>query len=151
MLVNIRTAQRKDMPAVFGLVRDLAIYEKALHELKMTIEDYYKHFDEKVFQCMVAEHEGQVIGTCIYYMTFSTWKGRMMYLEDFVVHPEHRGQGAGQQLWDAYIAEAKEQDCNLVKWQVLDWNTPAVRFYERNKAIIEKEWWNGKIIFPEGW
>ena len=84
-------------------------------------------------------------------MTFSTWKGRMMYLEDFVVNPEYRGQGIGQQLFDSFIAEAKAQDCNLVKWQVLDWNEPAVRFYERNKATIEKEWWNGKIVFPEGW
>lgn len=147
--ISIRRAQRQDIPAIHSLVRDLAIYEKALEELWMTEDDYYISYDKGDFQCIVAEYQGQVIGTCIYYLTFSTWKGRMMYLEDFVVHPDHRGNGAGQLLFDAYLAAAKGQECNLVKWQVLDWNEPAIRFYERNHATIEKEWWNGKIIFDQ--
>ncbi len=80
-------------------------------------------------------------------MTFSTWKGKMLYLEDFVVKEAFRKKGVGQVLWNKYIDIAKEKDCALVKWQVLDWNEPAVKFYEKNGATIEKEWWNGKIIF----
>ena len=72
-----------------------------------------------------------------------------MYLEDFVVKQTHRNQGVGQILWDAWIKESKAQNVEMVKWQVLDWNEDAIRFYERNGATIEKGWWNGKIIFSE--
>ena len=149
MIMTIRSAEKKDIPAIYSLVRDLAIYENALDELKMTVDDYFKHFGNDDFQCIVAEAQGIITGTCIYYLTFSTWKGRMMYLEDFVVHPDYRGKGIGQQLFDAYILAAKTQDCNLAKWQVLDWNEGAVKFYERNHATIEKEWWNAKIVFAK--
>jgi len=83
----------------------------------------------------------------LYYMTYSTWKGRMLYLEDFVVQEAFRKAGIGQQLFDGFLQEANNKGCKLVKWQVLDWNVPAIKFYEKNKAIIEKEWWNGKILF----
>ena len=82
-------------------------------------------------------------------MTYSTWKGRMFYLEDFVVLEAYRRLGLGQMLFDAFLQEAKDQQCRLVKWQVLDWNEPALRFYRKNNAVIEKEWWNGKIFLTE--
>ena len=135
------------MPAVHDLVRDLAVYEKAEHELTATVEDYYQDFEAGIFEVLVAEAEGKVVGMALYYMTYSTWKGRMLYLEDFVVKQEVRKSGIGQLLFDAYLKEAKAKGCRLAKWQVLDWNEPAVRFYEKNDALIEKEWWNGKIIF----
>ena len=71
----------------------------------------------------------------------------MMYLEDFVVSEQHRQKGIGQLLFDAFLNASKEQGCKLAKWQVLDWNQPAVNFYLKNGAVIEKEWWNGKILF----
>jgi ribosomal protein S18 acetylase RimI-like enzyme len=82
----------------------------------------------------------------LYYMTYSTWKGRMLYLEDFVVSAGFRRYGVGQRLFDAYLRRAKALECRLVKWQVLDWNEPAINFYRKNNAIIETEWWNGKIF-----
>ena len=83
----------------------------------------------------------------LYYMTYSTWKGKMLYLEDFVVKADQRNKGIGQLLFDAFIEVAKAKKCRMVKWQVLDWNEPAIRFYEKNNATIETEWWTAKIIF----
>jgi N-acetylglutamate synthase-like GNAT family acetyltransferase len=146
MEVTIRKAQKSDIPQVHELVRELAIYEKAEKEFVAPLQLYYESLESGSIQCIVAECEAKVIGMALYYLSFSTWKGRMMYLEDFVVQSAFRSHGVGQQLFDAFLADAKSQDCTLVKWQVLDWNTPAIKFYEKNKAIIEKEWWNGKIF-----
>ncbi len=145
--LRCRLATPQDLPSIYSLVRDLAIYEHALDQLTLDLDDYYRLFDEGVFESIVAVHQDLVVGTCIYYMTFSTWKGKMLYLEDFVVSASWRHKGVGQILWDTYVAIAKEKGCALIKWQVLDWNEPAIRFYEKNGATIEKEWWNGKILF----
>ena len=146
---QIRPAQDKDIPGIYALVEELAIYEKARNELWLTVEEYQQLWEENAFESIVATHNDQVVGTCIYYMTFSTWKGRMLYLEDFVVKDTHRQTGIGQALFDEFISIAKTKECALIKWQVLDWNEPALAFYRKNQAIIEKEWWNGKIVFTE--
>lgn len=145
--MQIRLAQRKDLPAIHELVRELAIYEKAEEEFVATLEDYQNDFDAGIFEVLVAEEAGEIMGMTLYYMSYSTWKGRMLYLEDFVVQQAFRQKGVGQALFDALLAKAKAKGCRLVKWQVLDWNEPAVKFYKKNKASIEKGWWNGKIIF----
>ncbi len=144
--IHIRRGNTADLAAVHNLVRELAIYEKAEDALTATVEDYKRDFDAGVFECIVAEDKGQVIGVCLYYLTYSTWKGRMLYLEDFVVNESYRRTGLGQRLFDELKVRAIEMECRLMKWQVLDWNEPAVRFYEKNHAIIEKEWWNGKLF-----
>ncbi len=147
-MIHIRPAQQSDLPAIHALVAELAAFEKALPEFVATLADYEKAFTEGVFQCQVAEEEssGQVIGMVLYYLTYSTWKGRMLYLEDFVVQSNYRGQGVGQQLFAAFLAEAKRLNCQLTKWQVLDWNQAAITFYEQQGATIEKDWWNAKIF-----
>ncbi len=142
----IRRAYRTDLPAIHQLVRELAIYERAEEEFVATLEDYRRDFEESIFDALVAEVDDQVVGMVLYYMTYSTWKGRMLYLEDFVVREAHRGQGLGQRLFDAVVKEARNRECRLIKWQVLDWNKPALAFYERNGATIEKDWWNGKLF-----
>ncbi len=147
MEFNIRKGKSEDMPAVFDLVNELAIFEKEADQVKTDAIYYGQCFNEDVFEVIVAEVSGEIVGMALYYMTFSTWKGKMAYLEDFVVKEEYRSLGIGQALWDEWIAESKRQGAKLVKWQVLDWNEDAIRFYERNGATIEKEWWNGKIIF----
>ncbi|MEL6718272.1 MAG: GNAT family N-acetyltransferase [Bacteroidota bacterium] len=147
-MTNIRKATYEDLPEIHRLVRELAIYEKAEHEFVATLEDYQENWKSGVYEAIVAENEaGNIIGMALYYLTYSTWKGRMLYLEDFVVDTAYRKKGIGQQLFDGYLAAAKEKNCNLTKWQVLDWNDPAVNFYVKNGATIEKEWWNGKILF----
>lgn len=146
LTVTIERAQRTDLPAIHGLVRELAVYEKAEPEFIATLDDYYRDFDAGIFEAIVARTDDQVVGMVLYYLTYSTWKGRMLYLEDFVVSETYRGYGLGQKLFDAFLARARELECRLTKWQVLDWNEPAVKFYEKNGATIEKEWWNGKIF-----
>jgi GNAT superfamily N-acetyltransferase len=82
----------------------------------------------------------------LYYMAYSTWRGKMLYLDDLVVSEAYRRHGIGQLLFDAVLEEGLRRGCRLVKWQVLDWNEPALRFYRKNNAEIETEWWNGKIV-----
>lgn len=144
--MTIRKAIYDDLPIVHDLVRELAIYEKAEEAFTASLTDYQNDWNEGVFEVLVAEEEEEIQGMVLYYLTYSTWKGKMMYLEDFVVRKEARQHGIGQLLFDAFLEEAKREDCRLVKWQVLDWNEPALRFYRKNDAIIEKEWWNGKLF-----
>ena len=146
--IIIRPARQTDMTAIHALVYELALYERAPEAHTATVADYLRDFKAGIFEAHVAvdtENE-TVIGMIFYYMAYSTWKGRMLYLEDFVVTESYRQYGVGQMLFDTFLAVACQKQCILVKWQVLDWNEPAVKFYEKNKAIIEKEWWNGKIF-----
>ncbi|NUO00260.1 MAG: GNAT family N-acetyltransferase [Saprospiraceae bacterium] len=147
---TIRKATLADLPAVHELVRELAIYEESEAAFTATLEDYTRDFQAGRFEVLVAETESAgIIGMAFYYMTYSTWKGPMLWLEDFVVKAAHRGSGAGQLLFDAYVEEARQRGCRLVKWQVLDWNEPALNFYRRQQAIIETNWWSGKIFLTD--
>jgi len=147
MSIQIRKATQEDIPEIHDLVRELAIYEKAEEEFIASQEEYRRDFADDIFQCQLAVSDGEIVGMVLYYMTYSTWKGKMMYLEDFVVKEAFRQKGIGQMLFDAFLAAAQKEGCRVVKWQILDWNAPAVAFYQKNGAIIEKEWWNGKIFF----
>ncbi len=144
----VRKANLNDMEHILRLVQELAAYEKAPEEVTATVQDYEKNYLEGKFEALIAEDtSGRVVGTTIYYVGWSTWKGRMLYLEDFIVQESSRGQGTGKLLFDALIQEAIALDCKLMKWQVLDWNIPAINFYNKYNAVIEKQWWNGKIYF----
>ncbi len=143
----IRKAINKDIESIHSLVQELADFEKEPNAVKVTPSYYRKCFEEGIFQAIVAEDQNEIVGMALFYMCFSTWKGKMMYLEDFVVRNQYRNSGVGQKIWDELIIESKKQGSKLLKWQVLDWNINATRFYEKNGAIIEKDWWNGKIIF----
>lgn len=145
--IIIRKATLQDLPFIHELVRELAIYEKAEQEFIATLEDYDRDMKAGIFKAIVAEKDDGILGMVLYYMAYSTWKGRMMYLEDFIVKEGYRKHGLGQLLFNAFVEESKQQGCRLAKWQVLDWNTPAIKFYKKNNAIIEKEWWNGKLFF----
>lgn len=144
--VAIRQATRADLKAIHDLVRELAIYEHAEDAFEASLETYERDFDAGIFEALVADHDGDIAGMMLYYMAYSTWKGKMLFLEDFVVKEAYRRHHIGQQLFDALLDTARKKGCVLVKWQVLDWNEPALRFYEKNRAIIEKEWWNGKFF-----
>ncbi len=146
MEVTVRPATKADLPAIHALVAELAEYERAPREFVATLTEYENDFDAGFFDALVAEHEGEVVGMMVWYRAYSTWKGRMLYLEDFVVRAEWRRRGVGEKLWDALVAKARALGCKLIKWQVLDWNEPAIRFYEKIGAEIEKGWWNGKLF-----
>lgn len=142
---RIRKATENDIPAIHQLVYELAVFENEPNAVATTPELYLKDFRAGHFDAIVAEVEGEVIGMMLFYTTYSSWKGLMLYLDDFVVTEKYRRQGVGQLLYDALLNIAEELGCALVKWQVLDWNTSAVDFYKKNKATIEKEWWNVKV------
>lgn len=147
MNIHIRKATLSDMSFIQNLVTELAIYEREPDAVEATIADFESAFKDNIFDVFVATHEDKVIGMALFYMTFSTWKGRCLYLEDFYVQPQYRKHGIGQQLFDAFIEEAKRQNVNMAKWQILDWNEQALGFYRKNQATIETNWWNGKLFF----
>ncbi len=142
----IRQAGPEDLPAIHDLVRELAIYEKAENEFTATLQDYQRDMQAGIFEALVADLNGEIAGMALYYMAYSTWKGRMLYLEDFIVKEAFRNMGIGAKLFKAFLAEAERKQCRLVKWQVLDWNEPAIRFYKKFQASLENEWLNGKIF-----
>jgi len=146
MKTTLRKATKRDLQAVLDLVNELALYEKAPQEVTVTLADYETDFENKVFDIILAEQENVIVGIAFYYMAYSTWKGKMLYLEDFVVKEELRGKGIGKLLFKAFLEEAQHLGASLAKWQVLDWNEPAINFYEKYNSTIEKEWYNGKIL-----
>ncbi len=149
MEIKIRKAFRKDCVRMMELIQELAIYEKAPDEVTVTLA----HFEESgfgsnpVWWAFVAEVEGVVVGMALYYVRYSTWKGQRMYLEDILVTEAMRGQKIGSLLFDALIVEAKEKGLNGMNWQVLDWNEPAINFYNKYKANFDPEWVNCSIVF----
>lgn len=147
--VLIRPATESDIPSIHALVYELAVYEKEPEAVFTTPEEYLEDFRNGLFESHVAEMEGKVVGMTLFFMMYSSWKGKMLYLDDFVVNEQYRRFGVGQKLYDAFIEEGRRRSCRLVKWQVLDWNEPAIKFYEKNEAIIEKGWWNVKKFLFE--
>jgi len=150
MTTSIRRAIKEDMDAVLCLINELAAYENAPNEVIITldqlIEDGFS--TNKVFDCIVAENNNkEIVGMALFYTGYSTWKGRTLYLEDFLVKEPYRQHGIGQQIFDAVIAEAKRRKVNRMDWQVLDGNEPAIKFYQKNNAILDEEWTNGRLFF----
>ncbi len=145
--LNIRPAQLHDCPRLLQLIRELADYEKAPHEV--TVDP--GHFAESgfgkdpVWWAFVAEDENGIQGFALYYIRYSTWKGQCLYLEDIIVTASMRGKGIGAKLFDSILQEAKEKKFARVCWQGLDWNEPAIHFYKKYQARFDEEWLNGAI------
>lgn len=143
----IRCASAPDIPAIHALVCELAEYEHGLHRVTTTPESYRKDFLAGVFDAFVAETNREIVGMVLFYMNYSTWRGRMLYLEDFIVKESMRGHGIGELLFDAFLQEAKRQECTMVKWQVLRRNEPEIHFYKKYDTVFDDEWVDGKIYF----
>jgi ribosomal protein S18 acetylase RimI-like enzyme len=101
--------------------------------------------ENPVFGFYIAETDGKIVGLSLYYYRYSTWKGKLLYLEDLIVLEEYRRNGIGRKLMDATIQEAKIQKCNGIQWQVLDWNQPAIEFYEKYQPSLDGEWINCRL------
>lgn len=143
----IRAATREDAPRMLELVKELAIYERAPEEVTISPEHFLESgFGENpVYWAFVAEEKGVIIGFALCYVRFSTWKGQRCYLEDLIVTESHRGKGIGKRLMDAVIQDARNKGFTGILWQVLDWNTPAIKFYEKYHAKFDAEWINVSI------
>ncbi|MGZ3838746.1 MAG: N-acetyltransferase family protein [Flavisolibacter sp.] len=149
MNVIIRKAVKEDCPRLLELVHELAVFEKAPHEVTVSFEHFEQSgFGESpVWWAFVAEVDGVVQGFALYYIRFSTWKGQRMYLEDLLVTEALRGRGLGKQLFEALIAEGKTLKLHGMQWQVLEWNEPAINFYKKYQASFDGEWMNCGINF----
>lgn len=146
--IIIRRAVRSDCVRLLELVRELATYERAPHEVTVTIGHFEDSgFGERpVWWAFVAEVDGVVQGFALYYIRYSTWKGQRMYLEDLLVTESMRGRRLGAMLFDRLIEEAKERHLAGIVWQVLEWNEPGINFYKKYNATFDPEWVNCSIM-----
>ena len=136
--MKIRKGKKKDLPYVLELIKELAKYENSLEEVSITVKDlendgFGKH---PFYWFLVAEEKNQIIGLSFYFIRYSTWKGKFLFLEDFIIKEEYRRQGIGTLLFESTIHICKELNCNGMFWQVLDWNQPAINFYKKYNANI---------------
>lgn len=147
MEVIIRKGRKEDITSLHHLVSELAMFEKAPKEVTNTISEMEEDgFGKKpVFEFHVAEVDGRIVGIALYFIKYSTWKGKGLYLDDLIVTEHMRGKGIGKKLFDAYMEEAKHIGAKQVHWQVLDWNTPAIDFYKKVGAKIDAEWLDCKL------
>lgn len=139
----IRNATKNDMPSVLELIKELAVFEKEPEAVVVTVDDLVRDgFSENpLFECFVAEEKNEIIGMALYYYRFSTWKGKTIHLEDLIVKEDKRGTGAGFALYTEVIKKGKAENVRRIEWNVLDWNTQAINFYEKSGANVLKDWY----------
>jgi len=146
--MQIRAAKLGDEQAIFALIQELALYEKAPEQVSNTAEqlsiDLFQSF---LCEAIVAENNKEIIGFALYYTAYSTWKGVSLYLEDFYVKENHRNKGIGNMLFEKVIEIAKDKKVKRLDWQVLEWNALALGFYEKKEAELSSEWVNGRLYF----
>lgn len=142
--VTIRTGQKQDLPRVLELVKELALYERAPHEVINTVEQMEQDGfgPNPIYGFFVAENENGIVGLSLYYWRYSTWKGKRLYLEDIIVTENERGKKIGQLLFDRTMQHTLDENCSGMMWQVLDWNEPAIKFYKKYGSKIEADWMN---------
>lgn len=147
MAVIVRKAVKEDIPHIFKLIQELALFEKAPEEVSNTearmLEDGFG--ENPIYTAAVAELDGKIVGMYVWYVRYSTWKGKGLYLEDIIVTEAARGKGVGKLLFEACMADAKAINAHFMKWQVLDWNTPAIEFYKKYNAQIDAGWYNASL------
>ncbi|WP_347924237.1 GNAT family N-acetyltransferase [Pontimicrobium sp. SW4] len=142
MKFTIRDAAKSDMPSVLGLIKELAEFEKEADAVEVTIDDLQKDGfgDNPAFKCFVAVVDNQVHGTAIVYNRFSTWKGKIIHLEDLVVSQKMRGHGIGTALLDKVVMYGHELGVKRINWEVINWNEGAIKLYEAKGAKILRDW-----------
>lgn len=151
MSITIRKAQPEDIPAMYKLICELAIFEKEPDAVEVTEEELYRYgFSEDAFyKCIVAEVAEKVVGIALFYFRFSTWKGKAVHLEDLIVTKSFRGKGIGRALYDEVLLYSQAEGVRRVQWEVLDWNQPAIDFYEKSGASILKDWYLAQMHTKE--
>jgi GNAT superfamily N-acetyltransferase len=148
--MEIRTATPKDVSYIFDLIKELALYEKAPEQVTNTSENlHYDLFEAPICEAIVAEENEEILGFALYYTSYSTWKGRCLYLEDFYVKEKSRKRGIGKLLFDEVVRIAKAKKVKRMDWQVLEWNEPGLQFYKKKNATLDSEWVNGRLFFEE--
>ena len=142
-MLHIRPAMPADAATIATLVRELADYEKLLHEAQASADEFRRELEspQPVIRVLIAEWDGAPVGFALYFFNFSTFVGRPgLYLEDLFVRPSMRGKGVGRALLRTLARLARERGCGRMEWAVLDWNEPALDFYRSLGARPLKEW-----------
>lgn len=142
MNFTIRNANKQDMPQVLNLIHELAIFEKEDDAVEVTVNDLEQDgFGENpAFHCFVAEVNNKIEGMALVYFRYSTWKGKALHLEDLIVSEAMRGLGIGTKLLDEVVKYGHSLGVKRINWEVLDWNEPAIVFYEKNGANVMRDW-----------
>ncbi|WP_412986541.1 N-acetyltransferase family protein [Pontimicrobium sp. IMCC45349] len=142
MSYKIRNAVANDMPQVLDLITELAVFEKEPNAVEVTIEQLQKDgFSNKpAFHCFVAEEGKTILGIALVYLRYSTWKGIVLHLEDLIVSQTQRGRGIGTALLDEVVKHGAALGVKRISWEVIDWNEPAIKFYEQKGANVMRDW-----------
>jgi GNAT superfamily N-acetyltransferase len=138
----IRKGAPADMPAVLALIQELAVFEREPNAVVVTATDLVRDgFQENpLFTTFVAEVNGEIVGMALFYYRYSTWKGKTIHLEDLILKENYRKQGIGFALYQKVIETGSREGVRRIEWNVLDWNTPAINFYEKTGAKILNDW-----------
>ncbi len=149
--IIIRAGTEKDLPDVLDMIVELAIFEKEESAVENTIEMLRENgFGEQpVYHLLIAERAGKTLGMAMYYYCHSSWKGKMLYLDDLVVREAYRREGLGTLLIKKLFKVGEQNKVKGIKWEVLDWNTPAVNLYKKIGMRIEDQWWSCKAFGSE--
>ena len=147
MKIKIRNGEKKDLRSVLNLIKELAEYENAIDEVTITLKELEADGfgNSQHYKFLVAEIDEKIIGLSFYWFRYSTWKGRFLFLEDFIIKKKYRSSGVGSKLFEATIKICQELKMNGMCWQVLDWNKNAIEFYNKYNAEISNSWLNGKL------
>lgn len=145
----IRPGKKSDIPQVFDLIKELAEYEKAIDKVSNTVEKLEEDGfgPNPVYELFVAEIENKIVGIALTYYRFSTWRGKVMYLEDLIVKEHMRRKGIGKKLFDMVLDHAKVTRCVGLSLQVLDWNDLGINFYKKYNMEFDDEWINCYLEF----
>lgn len=151
MKPNIRKATATDCKQLLELVHELARYERAPEEVTVSLDEFINagFGDHPVWEAFVADVNGRIIGMSLFYIRYSTWKGRRLYLEDIIVTEHMRGKGVGKLLFDETWKLCQTRGYSGMAWQVLEWNEPAIQFYKKYGATFDGEWVNVSIANQE--
>jgi len=142
MEFTIRDASKNDMSAVLNLIQELAIFEKEPDAVEVTVDELINDGfgDNPAYKCFVADVQNQVVGAAIVYDRFSTWKGKILHLEDLIVNAKMRGHGIGTSLLDEVVKYGHSKGVKRINWEVLDWNEGAIKLYESKGAKVLRDW-----------
>ena len=142
MNLILREALKSDMKDVLELIRELAIFEKEEQEVEVSVDELVNDGfgDRPSFKVFVADLDSKIVGMALFYERYSTWKGRIIHLEDLIVKKSYRNRGLGKALYAKVMAYAHEKGFKRVSWEVLDWNKVAIDFYESTGASVINGW-----------
>ncbi len=139
---TIRDGTKNDMPQVLHLIKELAAFEKEHDAVEITLNDLKEDGfgTHPAFHCFVAEVNSKIEGIALIYNRYSTWKGKIIHLEDLIVSQSMRGSGLGTALLDKVVKHSYDLGVKRINWEVIDWNEPAIAFYEKKGAKVLRDW-----------